>query len=589
MHPMGRIARCFFVALSALIVCLPLRATIVSSALTGRVLVGNQPSAGVTVTITLRTANRSYTTITNARGSYWLGALSPGEYDVSFYRTGLTSLSRPVTIELGRVARADARLEVSADEESVTSTAITVSVANTTAITTHFSADELDRVPLRRNVRTAETLSPVVPGSEAIVDGAVLSYPLLLGEESLDETTVVRGAQAIELDRIGSSVIVAQTRSGHDALLFALRGTYASVEDGDGGLTFEGASGGRIVPDRLWFFASAFGGEAADLGLDEWRGLTAKLTSQPTESHQLELAHIDAKGEAGGFQFGDVATSLRYAGVLSPSFTAQAMASRTESETPFGTFDDDAVSVKLAYRIADHVVSAGGNRVDSWRNGDADSVFVGDRWASGRWAVDAGTRWQDEQAFTRIAVAFDLRSAQGSHAIVGSWGEYLAWPEPIVAPRTARMRVTSIGYTSSLESSGTARIDLFHYEGAREMEQVQTDVRYRLFDRFEAGGTYVYTRTDESSLISELIPEHLLTARVGLQLPLGGHEFSSMVLGRYDGSTWVTDLGVRYEIPVRSMSVTVAGDAMNLSNAEALRGTPELLPRGVRIWLRVSR
>ncbi|MDP9194078.1 MAG: TonB-dependent receptor [Acidobacteriota bacterium] len=569
-----------YALLFAVLLAFPMHASIVSSALTGRVTVNDKPAAGATVTIALRAAKSIRTTTTNARGTYWIAALSPGIYDVTFERPGLTSLTRPVTIELGRVARADGKLEVSDDEESVTSTAITVSVANTTAITTHFSADELERIPLRRDVKTAETLSPVLPFNEVIVDDTVMFHPTLLGEEALDETTVVRGAQAIELGRFGSSVILARTRSGRDDLFLSLRDTYYSGDDGSH--VVEGAAGGAAVRDRLWFFGSGWGGNAADLRVRDLRGITAKLTAQASESHHLAATHTDARAKLSLLEIATTTSALRYTGVFDQKLTAEAVMSRADADAP--QLRDDVVSARVSYRAADHVVSIGGDRGTLT---DVDAYFLSDRWASGRWTVDAGIRWEDERTLTRVAFAFDLRSEQGSHAVVASWGEYLEAPRAQStgsAPQV--LRVASIGYTSSLESSGTARIDLFRYEGARRMDQVQTDVRYRLFDRFEAGGSYVYTRTGQHALFAEEIPEHLVSAHVGVQLPLAGREFSAMALERYDATNWITDLGIRYEIPIRRVTVTLAGDATNVFNAKESGGTLQPLPRAYRFWIR---
>ena len=523
-----------------LLLAFPLRAALTSSALTGRVTVGERVAADVTVTLMLREAQITRTTTTNGRGTYWFGALQPGVYDVSFSRSGTTSLTRPVTIELGRVARADARLEASVDEESVTSTAITVSVANTTAVTTHFTAEDLERIPLRREVRTAEVLSPVLPNNETIVDHNTFEHPELLGEDLLDEITVVRGAQPIELDRFGSSVILARTHSGTDTFAVSLRDTY-STNDG-GGHVLESTSGGRIVPERLWFFGAGWGGDATDAGLRRLRGYSLKLDAQAGPSHHFTASHIDAEAR----EIESTATSLHYTGVLHERVTVEAIAGR-----------DETIAAKLAYRIADHLVSLGGNS-------ETDAIHLSDRWASGRWAVDAGVRHQDEQTLTRVALAFDLRSSQGSHAIVANWGEYLDESHGV-------LRVAGIGYTSSLESQGTARIDVFRTEGARVMDQVQADAHYRLFDRFEAGGSYLYTRSDDASL-----PEHLASARVGVQIPFAGHELAAMALERYDTERWTTDFGVRYFVPFRRVALTFAGDATNVfRDAE------------FRLWLRI--
>lgn len=554
----------------------PVFADLTSSALTGRVTVGDTPADGVTITVTSRATQTSRTATTNARGSYWIGALTPGQYDVTFSRAGLTSLSRPVTIELGRIARSDARLEASDDEETVMSTVTTVSVAETTAITTHFWADELERVPLRRDVNTAAELSPFLFDGETILDDAAVFFPSLLGEEALDEVTIVRGAQPIELDGFGSTVILARTRSGSDDFSLSLRDTY-STHDG-GGNVLESASAGRIVPERLWFFAAGWGGEATDIRVRKLRGFTLKATAQATPAHQFVASHFDADANFSVFDFGTSATSIRYTGVLSERLLAEGVVSRSRASSEDVQLQGDEAAVKVSYRIGDHVVSAGGKRSDQWTSGDVDSFYVSDRWSAGRWTIDTGVRRDDQRTTPRIAAAFDLRSSRGSHAIVASWGEYLEIPRA-AAPgpaRTSFMRVATLGYTSSLESSGAARIDFFHYEGARDVDQVQADARYRMFDRFEAGGSYVYSRGDD------FVPAHVGSARVGVQIPFAGHELAAMLLERYDSETWITDFGVRYDVPVRRVALTLAADATNLFDA----GDVLSQSRAFRLWLR---
>src|ERR1043165_1863048 len=110
-------------------------ASTTSSAITGRVMIGDAPASGVTVTATSAALMQPRTTMTGARGTYWLGELPPGLYDVTFSHPGATTLTRRAKVELARVAHADAKLEPNADEESVTSTATQLSVADTTAIT----------------------------------------------------------------------------------------------------------------------------------------------------------------------------------------------------------------------------------------------------------------------------------------------------------------------------------------------------------------------------------------------------------------------------------------------------------------------
>jgi hypothetical protein len=558
-----------------LFLAFPALADLTQSALTGSVTIGDAPASGATVTITSRATNTVRIATTNARGTYWIGALTPGEYDVTFSRAGFGSLTRPATIELGRITRSDARLEASEDEETVLSTVKTVSVAETTAITTHFWSDELERVPLRRDVSSAAELAPVILDGETIVDDATLFFPTLLGEEVLEEVTIVRGAQPIELDGFGGNVILARTRSGSDAFSLSLRDTYAT-RDG-GGNVLESTSAGRIVPERLWFFAAGWAGDANDLRLRKLRGLVLNATAQATPSQQFVVSHIDADAKFSSFDFGTTATSLRYTGVFREQMIAEAIVSRSRGHSEDVRLRGDEMAAKVSYRIGDHVLSAGGNRSDRTSARDVDALHVGDRWSVGRWVIDAGVRREDERSMPRIAAAFDLRSNRGSHALVASWGEYLESPfTPAGVAHTPLLRVATFGYTSSLESSGAARIDVLHFDGARNMDQLQADARYRLFDRFEAGGSYVHTRGDDT------LPEHLASARVGVQVPFAGHELAAMVLERYDSTHWTTDVGVRYDVPIARLAVTIAGDATNLFDAT----TTLTQPRSYRVWLR---
>jgi Carboxypeptidase regulatory-like domain len=586
----GSGSRAKFGAIAAflLLLTLPLHAALTTSALTGQVTVTNARADGVTVTALSRATQLVRTTMTNGRGRYFLGALAPGEYDVTFARKGLSSVTRPATVELGRVARADATLEPNDDEESVMSTAITVSVADTTPITTHFAADELERVPLRRDLDTALTLSPVLPSLPAIVDDTAMFFPTLLGEEALDEVTVVRGAQPIELAGGVTGVILARIRSGSDTLFLSVRDTY-STHDG-GGHVLESASGGRIVPQRLWFFASGWGGDATDAGMYRLRGLTLKLDAQAAAAHHFTATYTDADTRFSRDRvfpgIGTTAASVRYTGILDERLTAEALVSRAEAGDAFLPLRDDALAAKISYRTGDHVISAGGQR-SKHPNSDVDALYLGDRWTFDRWTVDAGLRRDGDRTLTRAAAAFDLRSSTGSHAIVASWGEYLTDNPSPGFTRQPALRIASIGYTSSLESSGAARIDLLHYAGAgTTMDQVQLDARYRLFDRFLAGASYVYSRIDPRPFF---LPEHLATVVLGLQLPIGGRELGATVLERYDARTWTTGIGVRYEIPIRRVSLTLAGDATNVF--DSAESGPFITPegRGLRFWARVRR
>src|ERR1041384_856611 len=106
----------FLIAL-LLLVATPLSAAVSTSALTGRVTSGGKAVANATITATSATLQHERVTTTGPSGTYWLGALPPGDYEVTFASKGLQTLTRSAVVALARVARADAQLEPSEDEE----------------------------------------------------------------------------------------------------------------------------------------------------------------------------------------------------------------------------------------------------------------------------------------------------------------------------------------------------------------------------------------------------------------------------------------------------------------------------------------
>lgn len=564
----------------------PLFAAITSSALTGRVTIDGAPAPNVTVTATCTALQQPRVTTTNARGSYWLGALPPGPCDVMFARAGTTTLTRRAEVQLARVARADAALTLSDEEESVTSTTTTNTVAETTAITSRFTGEELDRLPLRRDVASVTGL--VFGGGDAFVDDAPMFVPQFLGEEALDEVTVVRGAIPVDLDHLQQGVTTARTRSGGEEFTLAVRDTW-STRDG-GGNVLESASGGRIVSNRLWFFAAGWGGEPTDIDVERLRGLELKLTGQPHASHNLVATWIDSKGRVpvfgpsgpvGTFELESSVVSLRYTGVLGPRVTAEANAGRADGGFNGFDFNSDFWNGKLSYHLGDHVLSGGARKDERFRD---TGFFASDRYAAGRWTVDLGARRENDYTLPRIAATYDLHG-NGTRAITASWGEYSppllpAAPFPFPDPPSVQpARVATLGFASAIGVSGFVRADLLHTDSFDDSnyDQLQVETRYRLFDRFEVGANYLHTEIDVDPVV-----DNLANAWIGAQLPLLGHEFGATLLERYVGGETGTDLAVQLLLPLSRFGLTVAAEATDLF--EQFGPAAE---RGFRFWVRL--
>lgn len=526
-----------------------------TSSLTGRVTIPGAFAANVTVTATSKSLQVARTTTTTQWGRYWLTALPPGQYEVTFSRPKHQTVSKNVVIELGRVARLDALLEPSEDEESITSTAKGLGVTDTTAITTHYSDDALDRLPYRRDPFTATLLSPdaLALGRAAIVDDAPATAP---GQEALEQVTEFRGALPADHDLVFPPPYpLARTRAGGEELFLALR---ADAFEG-GETVFEGAVGGRIVPEKLWFFAD---------GSDD--GFLAKLTAQLGPQHSLTAMHLDTE------RFDE--TSVRYTGVAGPYSTTEAGASRYVSGT--NTFFAKSTYL-FSTEFGDHIVSAGG-RLTRFKFDDDDttSAFLNDRWVWGRTTMNLGLRHDFEHLGPRAAATFDLRN-NGRHALVASLSDYTLDGEFI--------RELTAGYAMVVGNSGNARVDLIRRDyGDTATKGVEADFVYSLFDRFFTGATYGWQRIDADLDFSS--SAHRANAWASVELPAGEHEFGITLVERFRSGAFglddefATDLALRYSLPVRRTRLTAALDTTNVLDND---DPPFGAGRQFRGWIRL--
>jgi len=561
-----------------------------TASLTGNVTVSDAPAAGVTVTVSSPVLQHPRMTITNARGRYWLDALPHGEYDVTFSRTGLTSLTRRAVLQVARTARADATLEVSEDEDTVTSTARTPSVVDTFAVATTFNAHTLDHLPVHREPIPVGSVAPATSASAvATLDDVFRGTEGLVPEDALDEVTVVRGALPVELER---PTIAARTRAPREQFFLTLRDTLTStdwvddraavIEQEDGvEHQVDLTAGGRLVPQRLWFFGATWLGDEADVERYDQRGTLLKLTGSLSATHTLTATYLDVRSTLGRFSRREQdTTTLRYTGAYGPHATLDAQVTRLPTFNP-ATLRGETTNVldtRGSWFAGDHVLTGGGSHVRI-PNGDLWSLFAADRWSAGKWNVYAGVRHRqspvETQTLPRLAVTYDVRG-NARHALTASYGRYAGFP--------GLMPVTAIGYAYAFAANGYARIDLVHRDvGSSEIYEAQLEGRYRLFDRFEAGGSYSYL--DHNFFGGT----HHATGWFGLELPFGRHELGITVLQRFvndrsEAETLApTDLALRYSRPISRTHVTVAADWTNVLAVSAVNAES----RALRFWVRL--
>ncbi|MFB3906232.1 MAG: TonB-dependent receptor domain-containing protein [Acidobacteriota bacterium] len=264
---------------------------------------GVLPAAQVTVKNIATGATRE--TITNDRGDYRVDFLIPGTYNLTVQMPGFkTTELTDLTLQVGQVMRADARLEIGEMNQSieVTGAAPTVNT-ETTAIGEVIDTTKIQNLPL--NGREFIGLAALVPGAEegspkrgvvsskgyAIgvngarsmynsynLDGADstdANYNQLISSPALDaikEFRVETNMYSAQYGRSGGAVISVVTNSGsnefHGSLyeyhrnkaLDARPYFYAGAKENQPGYLFNqfgGSVGGPIFKDKTFFFFSA--------------------------------------------------------------------------------------------------------------------------------------------------------------------------------------------------------------------------------------------------------------------------------------------------------------------------------------------
>lgn len=431
--------------------------------LVGTVTSDGQPLPGVTVTVSSPALQGSRTAVTGDAGGYHFPALPPGDYTVIFDLEGRHKIEKSTVVGLSQTARADAEMTLTSLAEEITVTATAPPEVETTEIAANFAVETINQLPTGRTIDDIVALSPGVteagPNDQITISGSMSFESLFLVngvvvnenvrgqpnplyiEDAVQETTVLTGGVSAEFGRFTGGVVSTVTKSGGNEFSGSLRDSLtnddwteksdfaAQLDPIDGtNSTYEATLGGRIIRDRLWFFAAArseerdTGAQTFDTAIpydttrDDQR-IEGKLTGKITDAHTLVASYIESDLERQNF-----VTSGRIVDLRSLSFRDDLRELRSLHYQ--GIFTDRFL-VEGQYSEMEHAFALGANTRDLIEGTLLIDANTGQRgWSPTFCGRPCGFKERNNESWLGKGSYFLSTPAIGNHSIVGGFEEF---------------------------------------------------------------------------------------------------------------------------------------------------------------------
>jgi outer membrane receptor protein involved in Fe transport len=259
------------------------------------------PLPGVSVEATSPNLQGSRTTVTSGDGRYRFASLPPGVYKVTATLSGLGTVEKSTAVALDSTATLNLRLELSAKEAVVVSGETPLVDTTSTTGGTSYTSKVIEKLPLGRNYTEIIRSNPGVNTDQGDTQGRALALTVY-GATSVENQFVIDGVNTTNVIRgfqgkaINSEFIqeVEIKTGGYQAEYGGALGGVVNVITKSGGNEFHGDGffyfdnfsmrskqvinesdifdgmrvngyhrndygadlGGRIITDRLWFFAA---------------------------------------------------------------------------------------------------------------------------------------------------------------------------------------------------------------------------------------------------------------------------------------------------------------------------------------------
>ncbi len=341
-----------------LLVSLPVSAQVPTGTVTGKVAdASGDALPGVLITAESDALQGTRTATSDVNGNYKLGFLPAGLYELTYGLDGFGTATKTVRVSAAQAPRVDTVVLQLADvTEEILVTSSLDTVSDRGAVATTVGQDELEKLPVARNITQAVDLVPGVhrsgptrsgsrEGNVSIsgamsfenlwtVNGVVVNENLrgqpldLFIEDAIQETTTQTGGISAEFGRFTGGVVNVLTKSGSNEFHGGLRVNLANQDweepteltasqEDQVNDTYEATLGGKLMTDKLWFFLAGRDFDRATqattartlIPFDETRAQTrieGKLTANITESHNFVASYFDIDDTATGDTFGDV-------------------------------------------------------------------------------------------------------------------------------------------------------------------------------------------------------------------------------------------------------------------------------------------
>ena len=257
----------------------------------------SQPAPATRVTVASPSLQGVRTALTDAKGEFLFAFLPPGTYDAKAELPGFRPASLgPIRVELDRTATVTLRLQMADLQETVEvkATPPEIDVTNTTT-GINATADLYDRIPIARSFFAVARVAPGTQEDETgtafygstglentyIVDGLNVTGTWFgdkakeLNFDFIEAVEVKTGGLPAEYGRTTGGILNVITKSGGNDFHGSAFGFFAggalqsdnqtatqrpadttTVDDTSSAYDFGAELGGRIVRDRLWFFAA---------------------------------------------------------------------------------------------------------------------------------------------------------------------------------------------------------------------------------------------------------------------------------------------------------------------------------------------